>query len=502
MHDFTDPHYHELSGEIKILLATSIWKMENVELTTVGIDIGSSTSHLMFAKVHLQRKTQQLSSQFIVVNREILWRSPVILTPFLPDQTIDTPRLKTFIDDAYRAAGLTPGQIDSGAVILTGEAIKKKNAQSIAELFAADSGKFVCASAGHHLECILSANGSGAVALSRQKHETILNVDIGGGTTKFALIKNGEILATSAVAVGGRLLACDRDQRWIRIDDSAEQAAKALGIKLALGGKLTAAELDRLIDSLSEAIISLIQQKPAAGLAKALLLTAPLPEAVKPDAVTFSGGVSEYLFGRERANYGDIAQPLADKIKHAFTSGKIGLPLLDPGQGIRATVIGASQFSVQVSGKTIHISQDTALPLHNVPVLFPKLALDEDFSAAYVASSIRAALARIEDQDSPIALAVKWRGDPHYYRLRSLADGIASALAGAPDAEAPLILMVDGDIGKLLGHILEHEIKIKRRLISIDNIQLKEFDYVDIGAIIQPANVVPIIIKSLLFPAQ
>ncbi len=206
-HDEGEPHFHEISEDEKGALAEFIWKAENVELTTVGIDIGSSTSHLMFARVHLQRKTQMLSSQFVVISRKILWKSPILLTPFLPDNTIDAARLRTFIDDAYRAAGLTREDIDSGAVILTGEAIKRKNAQVIAELFAADSGKFVCASAGHHLECILAAHGSGAVALSRRTHKTILNIDIGGGTTKFALIENGAIRGTCAVAVGGRLLA-------------------------------------------------------------------------------------------------------------------------------------------------------------------------------------------------------------------------------------------------------------------------------------------------------
>src|SRR5712692_8814883 len=377
LHDDGEPHFHELSEDEKGLLADFLWKVENVELTTVGIDIGSSTSHLMFARVHLQRKTQMLSSQFVVISRKILWKSPILLTPFLPDNTIDAARLQAFIDQAYRAAGLTRADIDSGAVILTGEAIKRKNAQAIAELFAADSGKFVCASAGHHLECMLAAHGSGAVALSRRTHKNILNIDIGGGTTKFALIENGEILATCAIAVGGRLMACDEEQRWIRIDDAARQTAKAQGIKISVGGKLPAAELDRLIEPLSQVIISMIQQKPATGLARELLLTTALPAGIKPDAVTFSGGVSEYIFGRESAGFGDIAKPLADKIKHAFTSGQINLPLLDPGQGIRATVIGASQFSVQISGKTIHISPGTELPYHNIPVLFPAITLNE-----------------------------------------------------------------------------------------------------------------------------
>jgi ethanolamine utilization protein EutA len=109
--------------------------------------------------------------------------------------------------------------VDSGAVILTGEALKRKNAPAIADLFAEQAGRFVCASAGHHMECQLAAHGSGAVKVSRSQQVTLLNVDIGGGTTKFALIRNGEILATAAIAVGGRLIVEDNEKgiwRWAR----------------------------------------------------------------------------------------------------------------------------------------------------------------------------------------------------------------------------------------------------------------------------------------------
>jgi len=146
-------------------LVEYIWKVENVELVTVGIDIGSSTSHLMFASVRLQRKTQALSSQFVVVERRILWKSPILITPFLADGTIDAGRLGKFVARCHEDADLAPGDIDTGAVILTGEAIKRTNARAIADRVAADSGRFVCASAGHHLESALAAHGSGAVAL-------------------------------------------------------------------------------------------------------------------------------------------------------------------------------------------------------------------------------------------------------------------------------------------------------------------------------------------------
>ena len=488
MHDGDEPHFHEWSEDERKALAETIWKAENVVLTTVGIDIGSSTSHLMFARVHLQRKTQLLSSEFVVVRREILWRSPILLTPFLPDFTIDAGRLRAFIDDAYAAAGLAPDNIDSGAVILTGEALKRRNAEAIAGIFASEAGKLVCASAGHHMESVLAAHGAGAVAMSRHTHRTVLNVDIGGGTTKLALIENGAIRATCAVAVGGRLLVHDAAGNPVRVDDSARKISRSLDIPLQPGA---------LAEAMAEIVLSIIEGRPSEA-AKELHLTPVWEAGIRPHLVTFSGGVAEYIFGRETETFGDVAQPLAERIAGAFRAGRIGVPMMDPGQGIRATVIGASQFTVQLSGKTIHLSDKARLPVRNVPVVFP--ALDPDFHAPTVAAAVTSVISLVDsEKETPVALAIRWQGEPHYQRLRGLAAGIAMA---AGSGRAPLILIVDRDVGRLLGHLLEHELGVERGVVSIDGIELREFDYVDIGAPIEPADVVPVVIKSLLFPVH
>src|ERR1700746_2617988 len=204
MHDLEFEHLHVSPDDFAVNGVAGA--ADNVELTTVGIDIGSSTSHLMFARVHLQRLSTALSSRFVVVERKILWQSPILLTPYRPDYTIDVDDLAGFIGGCYAYAGIEREKVDSGAVILTGEALKRRNARAIADLFAEESGKFVCASAGHHLEALMAAHGSGAEALSRREHCVVLNVDIGGGTSKLALIQDGEVLATAAIAVGGRLL--------------------------------------------------------------------------------------------------------------------------------------------------------------------------------------------------------------------------------------------------------------------------------------------------------
>jgi ethanolamine utilization protein EutA len=493
-HEGDAPHFHEWSPGEREALAQAIWKAENVELTTVGIDIGSSTSHLMFARVHLQRKTQQLSSEFVVVSREIVWRSPILFTPFLTDFTIDAARLGAFIESAYAEAKVAPQAVDSGAVILTGEAIKRKNAEAIARLFASQAGKFVCASAGHHMECVLAAHGSGATAISRHTHKTVLNVDIGGGTTKFALIQNGEIRSTCAIAVGGRLIVQDAEGRITRLEEPARRAGQMLGFDMVPGRGIAQAQRERLTGAMAEAVLEVIQGKAPGELGKALLLTEPLDRVAEPHAVTFTGGVSEYVYGRESRTFGDIAQPLAARIAAALSGSA---RLMDPGQGIRATVIGASQFTVQLSGKTIHLSPLAKLPLRNVPVVFPALDLDSPFAAADVADAVCAAMAKVKlNEHQPLALGIRWRGEPYYQRLRELAAGIAQ---GAP-AGAPLILMIDRDVARLLGHILEHELGFRSGVVSIDGVQLRELDYVDIGELIEPSEVVPVVIKSLLFP--
>jgi ethanolamine utilization protein EutA len=502
-HEGDGDHVHELGADARGRLVDQIWRIENVELTTVGIDIGSSTSHLMFAGVRLQRKTQALSSQFVVVERKVLWKSPILLTPFLPDGTIDAAALGDFISGAYAKAGLARSAVDTGAVILTGEAIKRTNARAIADLFAGDAGRFVCASAGHHLECVLAAHGSGAVALSRGTAGDVLNVDIGGGTTKLALCEGGRVTATAAFAVGGRLLAFDGEGRVARIDDSARLAAEAAGVALRPGEQPSPEALEAVVSGLAAAAIACIRGEAPAGLAKALMLTEPLPAGVRAATLVFSGGVAEYVYGRETREFGDIARVLARRVRAALDDGRIPGALHEPAERIRATVIGASQFSVQVSGKTIHVGEGALLPLRNVPVVAPVLALGDRIDAGAVASAIQAALLRAPvDDDGAVAVSLHWQGDPEYPRLRALAEGLAVALVPRTAEAAPALVVVDGDVARTLGHILEHELRLGRPVVAIDGIQLREFDFVDVGEVIRPADVVPVVIKSLLFPAD
>jgi ethanolamine utilization protein EutA len=487
-------HYHDASG-------AAVWLADHVELTTVGIDIGSSTSHFMFSRIHMQRTSTALMSRFVVVEREMLWHSPVTLTPYRSHGAIDAARLSDFLDAGYAAAGIAKEAVDSGAIILTGEALKKHNARAIADLFSDDAGKFVCALAGHHLECVFGAHGSGAVRLSALEHATVLNVDIGGGTSKFTLMRDGAILASVAIAVGARLLVTELDGTIVRIEDPLVSVARELNVQLTLGEAVSAGVRERIVERMAALVAAIVHRAQPDALVQELLLTEWWPEAVRAaqiDAITFSGGVAEYVYGRETRDFGDLGIPLARAVRAALGDD---VAVQDPGQGIRATVIGAGQFSVQVSGNTIFIANPDELPLRNVPVLVCGFSLDESIDPLQIASVVRDALvqADLEEGSSAVALAFRWRGVPTHARIHALALGFAAALPKTLAAGLPLALLIDGDVGRTCGQVLHFEAAPNANVIAIDAVAIQAFDYVDIGAMIEPADVVPVVIKSLLF---
>ena len=190
-----------------------IWLQDHVTLVSVGIDIGSSGTQVIFSRINLRRYGEDLTSRYYVVSRETLYQSPVALTPYPSEERIDDAALGKIIDDAYAGAGLHPDEIDTGAVILTGEALRRENAEGIAKILSEQGGEFVCATAGHHMESMLAAYGSGASRVSHDEDKRVLNIDIGGGTTKLALVEKGQVMATAAVHIGGRLQVVDEDRQ-------------------------------------------------------------------------------------------------------------------------------------------------------------------------------------------------------------------------------------------------------------------------------------------------
>jgi len=472
---------------------------DEIRLSSVGVDIGSSTSHLVFSRLTLER----LDNRYVVAERKVLHESEIFLTPYSGDGTIDAVAFGTFVREQYRLAGMAPDEIDTGALILTGVAVRRSNARAIGELFAAQAGKFVAVSAGDALEATLAAYGSGAVARSIRDSVRVMNVDIGGGTSKIAVCEAGEIVELTALDIGARIVAFDDAGRVARIEEAGRRLAEDVGLSLEIGhaadpeglSRMTGCMADRLFEAMS-------RPSPDAGTA-ALLRLAPLRNERAPDVLTFSGGVSEYLYGREVRGFGDLGVPLARAILARMEDW--GIRIASPDQGIRATVIGASQYTVQVSGGTIFVEPPGALPLRNVPVIAPGLPLDEEsLDAERIADAVRAALARLEleSAEGPVALCYRWRESASFARLDAFCRGIAAGLEPLLARGLPLVLVGDGDIGGLIGIHCVEQLRLRSPVVSIDGIALKEFDFIDIGELIPASGAVPVVIKSLVFPGS
>jgi ethanolamine utilization protein EutA len=473
------------------------WLGDDVVLTSVGVDIGSATTHLAFSRIRMRRKAEQLSSAYVVVERTLLGTSPIALTPYGDDGLIDAAGVEAIVTAAYAEAGLIPDDIDTGALILTGEAVKRSNARPIAERLAAAAGRFVCASAGPALEATMAAHGSGSVALSRTLDGDVLNVDIGGGSTKFSVIADGRIIQTAALEVGGRLIV-ERDGRVIRLESTVDPILTALGIDPALGAELGRVDRWRIGRAMADIVVDAIRGRALPDPFAALWLTEPLRRDRAPAAMTVSGGVGEYVLDAGGMDLGDLGLPFAEGLRHAIEGGALP-PLRTPVEtAIRATVLGASQFTVQVSGSTIYVSDRRILPVHDLPVVKPVGTLSEVVADP---GSLRTALRRLDLDDGPhaMALAVSWDGPPAYPRLRTFCDWLTSALPGPWPEDLPLVLAIDADVAYLIGRLLADELGWRSPLICLDSIDVQEFDYLDIGQLVEPQGVVPIVVKSLVF---
>jgi ethanolamine utilization protein EutA len=472
---------------------------ENLQLTSVGVDIGSSTSHLVFSRLELTLE----GSRYRVSKREILNESQILLTPYVDDTRIDVDALGKFINDQYKTAKIRREDVDTGALILTGVAVRRRNARAIAELFAEEAGKFVAVSAGDGLEATMAGHGSGAVSHSQKIGGVVLNIDIGGGTSKFAVCNNGKVQEVSAIDVGARLLAFDKDGAVVRIEEAGRKHAAWAGFSVELGQKIPEENLRKMVSGMIDKLFALLKPETVTDDIKSLLRLPPLTYTGEIDCVMFSGGVSEFIYNRSKTSFGDLGPLIAEEVHRRM--GSLGLLVMEPNARIRATVIGASQYTVQVSGNTIFIAPENAVPVRNVGVVAPEFPLhEEEFTKEAVRDALLSALRRLDllHGRQPVAVAFHWDGSATFFRLQAFCSGIVDGLKDILAKNHPLVLVNDGDIGGIIGLHFQEELKLECPIISIDGIGLSDFDYIDVGAMIPSSGAVPVVIKSLIFPAS
>jgi ethanolamine utilization protein EutA len=368
-------------------------------------------------------------------------------------------------------------------------------------LFAEEAGKFVAVSAGDGLEATMAAHGSGAVAHSGKIGGVVLNIDIGGGTSKFAICNNGKVQEVSAVDIGARLLAFDQDGAVMRIEEAGRKHAAWAGFSPALGDKVPETMLRAMVSGMVDKLFSVLKPESMNGDVASLLRLPPLSYQGEIDCVMFSGGVSEFIYNRAKQSFGDLGRLIAAEVHRRARS--LGLLVMEPNARIRATVIGASQYTVQVSGNTIFITPENAVPVRNVAVVAPDFPLSEDdFTNETVRAALSHALRRLDllHGRQAVAIAFHWDGSATFSRLQAFSSGITEGLKDILTKAHPLILVNDGDIGGIVGLHFREELQLDVPIISIDGIALSDFDYIDIGALIPSSGAVPVVIKSLIFP--
>jgi ethanolamine utilization protein EutA len=472
---------------------------EKLQLTSVGVDIGSSTSHLVFSRLELTLE----GSRYRVTRREVLNESAILLTPYVDDTRIDVEALEAFINEQYKKAKIKREEVDTGALILTGVAVRRRNARAIAELFAEEAGKFVAVSAGDGLEATMAAHGSGAVAHSEKMGGVVLNIDVGGGTSKFAICNNGKVQEVCALDIGARLLAFDKDGAIVRIEEAGRKHAGWAGFNVELGQKIPPDDLRKMVAGMVDKLFAMLKPQAVNDDVKGLLRLPPLTYHGEIDCVMFSGGVSEFIYNREKTSFGDLGPLIAQEVRRRMSD--LEMLVMEPAARIRATVIGASQYTVQVSGNTVFISPEDAVPVRNVAVVAPEFPLNEDdFTKDTVRDALLNALRRLDllHGRQPVAVAFHWDGSATFFRLQAFCSGVAEGLKDVFAKGHPLVLVNDGDIGGIVGLHFQEELQMQTPIISIDGIALSDFDYIDIGALIPSSGAVPVVIKSLIFPTS
>jgi len=463
----------------------------HTHLTSVGIDIGSSTSHLMFSELRIgypslhQRKP-------VVLERNVIARSRILLTPFTGDWNIEAGPLKALVDTTFKEAGLTREEIDTGAVIITGEAARRDNAAKIAELFADQTGRFVCATAGPTLETIMAAYGSGAVVKSHEEGFTLMNIDLGGGTTKVSVIEGGRIKGTTAINIGARLVAYEGTGIITRLEKSGRRFLDDLGYNLQIGDKIDEELRARMATRMARALFDALADGTAPW--NDFFVIAPLPDMPKVDGILFSGGVSEYVYAREASVFGDLGPYLGREIRNE--AERRGFTVFDAGEGIRATVIGASQYTVQLSGETIHVPPAAKLPVHNLRVF----VVHVDWEAPVAERTLSAIISTLQNRDpevcgSPFVLAFSSPPFLGYGAAQDLGKGIEHALGRLRAEDRPEVLIFEQNVGRVVGGVLSS----KWSLPCIDEVSVSELDFVDVGEVVPEEGFVPVVVKSLAF---
>ena len=428
------------------------------ELLSVGLDVGTTTTQMIVSRLTVENKASSFTvPEMEIADRHILYKGMVHFTPLQGKDQVDSQAIRTLIAEEYRRAGIEPGQVDTGAVIITGETSRKENAKAVMEALAAFAGDFVVTTAGPHLESVLAAKGAGAVDYSEKTGKTVLHIDIGGGTANLALIEAGKIVKTGC-------LKLDTTGTVTYVSPVLETLTE-----LRVGDKPSASQIEEIAQLLTKVL------EMAAGLREKeslwnALWTKEAGESWKlcqpAEVISFSGGVADCVEKEQPPfAYGDIGPVLGKTIRESLLCrGEYRLGT----ETIRATVIGAGCHSAQLSGSTVFY-QNITFPLKNLPVV-------RDYN---------------HRQDTQqVVLAIEGIPAPSYQQIQTMARELVKT------AKGPLVVAIEADMAKALGHALSLLLPSETPILCIDRVRLSEDSYLDVGAPVGPC--LPVVVKTLV----
>lgn len=436
------------------------------KLLSVGLDVGTTSTQMVVSRLTVENQASAFSVPDMEIRqRELLYQSPVYFTPLLEGNRMDAAALRRLVEQEYEKAGITRQMVDTGAVIVTGESSRMENAAAVMEALSDLAGHFVVAAAGPDLESVLAAKGAGAADYSGRTGETVLHMDIGGGTSNLALIQKGEITATGCMDVGGRLVKLERG-----IITYVSPVLQGIFHK-QVGEALSREEARHLTVRLAEALEMAAGLRPSDGLLEQLTTreaagALPLNAPGEKLTLSFSGGVADCI---EREipwqEFGDIGPLLGQAIRTSrLCSGKYVLGT----NTIRATVIGAGCHSTQLSGSTVY-SQNVQFPLKNIPVITQK--------------------AQRTQQEGNVFFALPGVRSPTYAQVQQMAAEISRL-------SQPIYLCLEQDMAKALGQAMALRLGRDAEILCIDRIRVHPGDYLDVAAPVGPAF--PVVVKTLV----
>lgn len=484
------------------------------ELLSVGIDIGTSTTQLVFSKLMIENIASNFSvPKVVIVDKEIIYRSDIYFTPLRSATEIDGVKVREIIEGEYKKAGIEKSQINTGAVIITGETARKENAKEVLNTLSGFAGDFVVATAGPDLESIISGKGAGAHIFSKENHNGVVNIDIGGGTSNLAIFHRGEIMDTGCLDVGGRLIKIDRLTGKITyLSEKMKELITRKNLALEIGSIATEQNLKPIIDKMVEVLMQSVGLRPM-NEEFSLFIThregqetsrfnchETIENQCPVSCITFSGGVADYIYCDQEITdyfkYGDIGILLGQAIKRSPLCKE--LTVLRSVETIRATVVGAGTHTVEVSGSTITYTSND-FPIKNLPIL--KLNIEEEQSSSTIEQAIRTKLSwfKLEGDLQKVAIAFKGSNSPSFTMVTDYAKGLLAGMKEIIERELPLIILVEHDMAKVLGQTMYHQLNYKKDVICLDSIHVENGDYIDIGKPVAEGTVLPVVVKTLVF---